>query len=190
MNQGVHRLVKEVCQLWCCFCDVMVILKAHLLAVIIKWAGVRVCSWALNPTRDQINNFLSGLTDCSSHHSGEKFSASLVQSSARMNKISVNIFGSSLPGPHCGCTSNICERVPYFFWVPHTQQEAGEMFARQMLSDGPASNSSVTSHLYGNDTTIIILELHPTLASASRRYRLPDGRNPTQNQNGLNCSFC
>lgn len=64
------------------------------------------------------------------------------------------------------------------------------MFARQMLSDGLASNSSVTSHLYGNDITIIILELHPTLASASRRYRLPDGRNPTQEPIGLNCSFC
>lgn len=168
----------------------MVILKAHFLVVITKSAGAPVHFWALKPTSDQISNLLSGLSGCFSHQTGGIFSASLVQSSARMNKISINIFGSSLPGPRCGCTSNILERVPYFLWTPDTQQETGEMFARQMLSDGPAPNSPVTSHLYGNDTTITILEPHPTLASASRRYRLPDGRNPTQAPSGLNCSFC
>lgn len=65
MKQGFHLLVKELCQLWCFICDFTVILKACFLAVVTKWAGVRVRFWALNPTSDQISNLLSGLTGCS-----------------------------------------------------------------------------------------------------------------------------
>ena len=168
----------------------MVILKARFLVVVTKWAGDWVCFWALNPTSDQISNLLSGLSDYFFHQRGGIFSASLVQSSVRTNKISIDTFDSSLPGPQCGCTSNILDRVTCFLWTPDTQQEAGETLARPMLSDGPAPNSPVTSHLYGNDAAITTLELHPTLASANRRYGLPDGRNPTQAPSGQKCSFC
>lgn len=106
-----------------------------------------------------------------------------------MKKIKHQHLCSSIPGPCCRGVSNILERVWYFLWTPGTQQEAAETFARQMLADGPAPNSPVTSHLHGNDTTITILELHPTSASASRRYWVPDGRNPTRAPSGLNCSF-
>lgn len=120
MKQGFLLLVREVCQLWCFMCDFMLILKACFLAVITKWVEVQVCFWAQNTASDQISNLLPALTGCEER--GGIFSSPLVQSPAGMNKIIIKIFGSSLSGPHCWCTSNVLERVTYFLWSLNMQR--------------------------------------------------------------------